>query len=85
MSSRNRSRDVSSEDLNKQLSSESRKRQSTFNKTPDVDDPPFSRLFLLIPKAMSEDELRTAFLVHGTIQDIHMVRDRRNQESKGLY
>ncbi len=85
MSNRNRSRDVSSEDLNKQLSSELRKRQPIFNKTPDIDDPPFSRLFLLIPKAVSEDELRKAFLVHGTIQDIHMVRDRRNQESKGLY
>ncbi|CAM4916186.1 unnamed protein product [Rotaria socialis] len=90
MSNRDRSRDVSSEDLNKQASAESssasssNKRQSTFNKTADVDDPPFSRLFLLIPKAMSEDELRKAFLVHGKIQDIHMVRDRRSQESKGI-
>jgi hypothetical protein len=94
MNNRNRSRDVSSEDINrsssnKQLSSESRltcssnKRQSAYNKTADIDDPPFSRLFLLIPKAMSEDELRQAFQVHGTIQDIHMVRDRRNEESKG--
>ncbi|CAF1020631.1 unnamed protein product [Rotaria sp. Silwood1] len=87
MSNRNRSRDVSSEDVNKQSSSSesgiilSSKKP---NKTGDVDDPPFSRLFLLIPKAMSEDELRKAFLVHGTIQDIHMVRDRRNQESKGI-
>ncbi|CAF3467421.1 unnamed protein product [Rotaria sp. Silwood2] len=91
MSNRNRSRDVSSEDLNKQSSLESgiilssKKTPLIFNKTADVDDPPFSRLFLLIPKAMSEDELRKAFLVHGTIQDIHMVRDRRSQESKGLY
>ncbi|CAF1964711.1 unnamed protein product [Rotaria magnacalcarata] len=90
MSDRDRSRDVSSEDLNKQASAEScsasssNKRQSTFNKTADVDDPPFSRLFLLVPKAMSEDELRKAFLVHGKIQDIHMVRDRRSQESKGI-
>ncbi|CAF4061033.1 unnamed protein product [Rotaria magnacalcarata] len=90
MSDRVRSRDVSSEDLNKQASAEScsasssNKRQSTFNKTADVDDPPFSRLFLLVPKAMSEDELRKAFLVHGKIQDIHMVRDRRSQESKGI-
>jgi RNA recognition motif-containing protein len=84
MSNRNRSRDVSTDGLNKELSLESHdKRQSTFNKTADVDDPPFSRLFLLIPKAMSEDELRKAFLVHGTIQDIYIVRDRRNQESKG--
>ena len=61
------------------------KRPSTFQKTGDVDDPPFSRLFLLIPKAMSEEELRQAFQVHGTIQDIHMVRDRRNHESKGNF
>ncbi|CAF4220820.1 unnamed protein product [Rotaria sp. Silwood2] len=90
MSNRNRSRDVSSEDLNKQSSLESgiilssKKTPLIFNKTADVDDPPFSRLFLLIPKAMSEDELRKAFLVHGTIQDIHIVRDRRRQESKGI-
>lgn len=90
MSIRNRSRDASSDDLHKQSSTEtgstasSTKRQTTFNKTADVDDPPFSRLFLLIPKAMSEDELRKAFLVHGKIQDIHMVKDRRSQESKGI-
>ncbi|CAF1361441.1 unnamed protein product [Adineta steineri] len=81
----NRSRDASVENLNEQLKCISRnKRQTVFTRTGDVDDPPFSRLFLLIPKAMSEDELRKAFLIHGTIQDIHMVRDRRNQESKGI-
>jgi len=85
MNNRNRSRDASSDGLNEQLLFESHdKRQSTFNKTADVDDPPFSRLFLLIPKAMSEDELRKAFLIHGVIQDIFIVRDRRNQESKGF-
>ena len=91
MENQNRSRDASLEDLNQQSLSASRiklssnKRQPTFHKTADVDDPPFSRLFLLIPKAMSEDELRQAFLVHGAIQDIYMVRDRRTRESKGLY
>ncbi len=89
MDNRNRSRDVSSEDQhrssNKKSSSRNNRQQlaSLFNKTADVDDPPFSRLFLLIPKAMSEEELRNAFQIHGKIQDIHMVRDRRNQESKG--
>lgn len=91
MDNRNRSRDVSSEDQHrsstKPTSSRNNRQKlsSFFNKTADVDDPPFSRLFLLIPKAMSEEELRQAFQVHGKIQDIHMVRDRRNQESKGLY
>lgn len=91
MNDRDQSREVSSENPTKQPSSlefgiplSSKKSQSTFHKTADVDDPPFSRLFLLIPKAMSEDELRNAFEVHGSIQDIHMVRDRRNQESKGF-
>ncbi len=90
MNNRNRSRDVSSEDQNrsstKQSSSQNKRQQlsTVFNKTADVDDPPFSRLFLLIPKAMSEDELRNAFQIHGKIQDIQMVRDRRSQESKGL-
>jgi RNA recognition motif-containing protein len=89
MNNRNRSRDVSSEDQNrssyKQTTSQNKRQQLStgFNKTADVDDPPFSRLFLLIPKAMSEDELRQAFQIHGKIQDIHMVRDRRSQESKG--
>ncbi|CAF0806330.1 unnamed protein product [Adineta ricciae] len=90
MDNRNRSRDVSSEDQHrssqKQASAQNKRQQlsSVFHKTADVDDPPFSRLFLLIPKAMSEDELRNAFQIHGTIQDIHMVRDRRSQESKGI-
>lgn len=89
MDNRNRSRDVSSDDQRRatrtQSSSQKKRQQpsSAFHKTADVDDPPFSRLFLLIPKSMSEDELRDAFQVHGTIQDIHMVRDKRNQESKG--
>ena len=90
MDNRNRSRDVSSEDQHrssqKKASAQNKHQQlsSVFHKTADVDDPPFSRLFLLIPKAMSEDELRNAFQIHGTIQDIHMVRDRRSQESKGF-
>ncbi|CAF1202921.1 unnamed protein product [Adineta ricciae] len=85
MNKLNRSRDTSLENIHEQLSFESEdKQKSTYTKTADVDDPPFSRLFLLIPKAMSEDELRQAFQIHGTIQDIHMVRDRRNQESKGI-
>ena len=78
------SRDVSPE----KISSESyNKRQirTTFQKTADVDDPPFSRLFLLIPKALSEDELRQAFAVHGIIEDIFIVRDRKSRESKGYY
>ena len=84
MSNRNRSRDASTDGVEKEFAWESHeKRPSTFNKTADVDDPPFSRLFLLIPKAMSEEELRKAFVVHGTVQDIYIVRDRRNQESKG--
>lgn len=90
MDNRNRSRDVSSEDQHRSSikptsSRNNRQKLSTFfNRTADVDDPPFSRLFLLIPKAMSEEELHQAFQIHGKIQDIHMVRDRRNQESKGL-
>lgn len=84
MNDRDRSYDGSTDDLTKETTSEIHdKRPSSFYKTADVDDPPFSRLFLLIPKAMSEDELRQAFLVHGTIQDIYMVRDRRSHESKG--
>ena len=89
MDNRTRSRDVSTEDVDRASSSSDKaqasaaKRSTAFYKVTDVDDPPFSRLFLLIPKTMSEDELRQAFQVHGTIQDIHMVRDRRNQESKG--
>lgn len=87
---RNRSRDISPEDPNRSSnkSTFSHKKcqqlSTLFNKTADIDDPPFSRLFLLIPKAMSEDELRNAFQVHGNIQDIYIVRDRRSQQSKGF-
>ena len=81
-----RNRDGSTDDLTKEPTFDLHdKRPSPFYKTADVDDPPFSRLFLLIPKAMSEDELRQAFVVHGTIPDIYIVRDRRSHESNGLF
>lgn len=86
MSDQERSRDISPEDDDRSSNkspSPDNKCQQLFNKTADVDDPPFSRLFLLIPKEMLEDELRNAFQIHGKIQDIYMVRDKRSQESKG--
>ncbi|CAF1424756.1 unnamed protein product [Didymodactylos carnosus] len=54
------------------------------NHQTDADNPPFSRLFLLVPRAMSESELNDAFKKFGVIEDVWLIRDRRNSEGKGI-
>ncbi|KAG9349479.1 hypothetical protein JZ751_027924 [Albula glossodonta] len=52
--------------------------------TDSLDDPPNSRLFLVISKSISEDVIRENFSVYGEIQDIWMVKDKQTKESKGV-
>ncbi|XP_036396459.1 RNA-binding protein 45 [Megalops cyprinoides] len=52
--------------------------------TDSLDDPPNSRLFLVISKSISEDVIREHFSVFGEIQDIWMVKDKQTKESKGV-
>ncbi|CAF1074033.1 unnamed protein product [Didymodactylos carnosus] len=54
------------------------------NQQKDADNPPFSRLFLLVPRTMNESELNDVFKKFGVIEDVWLVRDRRNREGKGI-
>lgn len=44
---------------------------------------PHSRLFVISPKNLTEEDFRKAFEKFGKIEDIFMVRDRSTGESKG--
>ncbi|XP_041645279.1 RNA-binding protein 45 isoform X2 [Cheilinus undulatus] len=52
--------------------------------TENLDDPPNSRLFAVISRSLSEDELRESFSVFGDIQGIWVVKDKQTKESKGI-
>ncbi|XP_021505174.1 RNA-binding protein 45 [Meriones unguiculatus] len=49
-----------------------------------LDEPPNSRIFLVISKHTSESVLRERFSPFGDIQDIWVVRDKHTRESKGV-
>ncbi|XP_049629397.1 RNA-binding protein 45 [Suncus etruscus] len=49
-----------------------------------LDEPPNSRIFLVISKYTPESVLRERFAPFGDIQDIWVVRDKHTKESKGI-
>ncbi|XP_063789455.1 RNA-binding protein 45 isoform X1 [Pseudophryne corroboree] len=49
-----------------------------------LDDPPNSRVFLVVSKSVTEDKIRERFSVFGDIQDIWVVKDKKTKESKGI-
>ncbi|KFO22407.1 RNA-binding protein 45 [Fukomys damarensis] len=49
-----------------------------------LDEPPNSRIFLVISKYTPEAVLRERFSPFGEIQDIWVVRDKHTKESKGI-
>ncbi|XP_075465096.1 RNA-binding protein 45 [Ascaphus truei] len=50
----------------------------------NLDDPPNSRVFLVVSKSVSEDAIRDRFSEYGDIQDIWVVKDKHTKESKGI-
>ncbi|XP_038607209.1 RNA-binding protein 45 isoform X2 [Tachyglossus aculeatus] len=50
----------------------------------NLDEPPNSRVFLVISKSTPESVLRDRFSAFGDIQDIWVVRDKHTKESKGI-
>jgi RNA recognition motif-containing protein len=56
---------------------------SSGNFKKDLDNPPFSRLFVLYPKEATETELRTEFEKFGPIEDLYLVKDKANGSTKG--
>ncbi|XP_034352328.1 RNA-binding protein 45 isoform X4 [Arvicanthis niloticus] len=49
-----------------------------------LDEPPNSRIFLVISKDTSESVLRECFSPFGEIQDVCVLRDKHTNESKGV-
>ncbi|XP_075465097.1 RNA-binding protein 45-like isoform X1 [Ascaphus truei] len=52
--------------------------------TQNLDDPPNSRVFLVVSKSSSVDTIRGRFSKYGDIQDIWVVKDKHTNESKGI-
>ncbi|XP_023021146.1 RNA-binding protein 45 [Leptinotarsa decemlineata] len=50
-----------------------------------LDDPPNSRLFIIGPKTLNEDDFRKAFDDFGDIEEIRVVKDRNTGENKGVF
>ncbi|XP_053554475.1 RNA-binding protein 45 isoform X2 [Bombina bombina] len=50
----------------------------------NLDDPPNSRIFLVVSKLVTEDVIRERFSDFGDIQDIWVVKDKQTKESKGI-
>uniref|UniRef100_A0A8C5R1Z8 RNA binding motif protein 45 n=1 Tax=Leptobrachium leishanense TaxID=445787 RepID=A0A8C5R1Z8_9ANUR len=50
----------------------------------NLDDPPNSRVFLVVSKSVTEDVIRDRFSDFGDIQDIWVVKDKHTRESKGI-
>ncbi|XP_040213602.1 RNA-binding protein 45 isoform X2 [Rana temporaria] len=50
----------------------------------NLDDPPNSRVFLVVCRSVSEDIIREKFCAFGEIQDVWVVRDKQTKESKGI-
>lgn len=50
----------------------------------NLDDPPNSRLFVVLSRTATEEQIRERFSAFGDIQDIWVVKDRHTKESKGI-
>ncbi|KAG8432493.1 hypothetical protein GDO86_016946 [Hymenochirus boettgeri] len=50
----------------------------------NLDDPPNSRIFLVVSKQATEEMIREKFSEFGDIQDIWVVKDKHTKESKGI-
>lgn len=48
------------------------------------ENPPYSRLFVVCSKSLTENELNKSFSVYGQIEKLHMPRDRESGNSKGI-
>lgn len=50
----------------------------------DNEEEQYLRLFVLIPKDMSEDELRVEFNQYGVIESVSIIRDKQTKQGKGF-
>lgn len=56
----------------------------TRNDDRNDDKPPFSRVFVVCNKQLRVEDLRSAFVPYGHLEDIHLPKDRNTGESKGI-
>ncbi|KAL9700866.1 hypothetical protein quinque_004307 [Culex quinquefasciatus] len=59
-------------------------RQQGSRKQTDNEEEKYLRLFVLIPKEMSEESLREEFGQYGTIDNVTIIRDKVTKEGKGF-
>ncbi|XP_055533228.1 RNA-binding protein 45 isoform X1 [Wyeomyia smithii] len=59
-------------------------RQQGSRKQTENEEEKYLRLFVLIPKEMSEESLRSEFGQYGTIDNVTIIRDRATKEGKGF-
>lgn len=50
----------------------------------DVDNPPFSRIFIVCSKKHTSDDMKAAFEQFGGIEDIWVVKDKHTKENRGV-
>lgn len=50
----------------------------------DVDNPPFSRVFVVCSKKHTQEELKTAFESFGEVEDVWVVKDKQTKENRGV-
>lgn len=53
------------------------------NTSNNLDNPPYSRLFIVCNKTVTEETLRNEFGRFGTIEELWSVKDRQTSEFKG--
>lgn len=51
----------------------------------NYDDPPYSRLFIIGSKQLTEEDFRDAFQRFGEIEELWVVKDRQTGERKGNF
>ena len=47
----------------------------SFSESVDIDNPLFSRVFIVCGRSLTSEEVRDAFSVCGTVEDVRMVKD----------
>lgn len=50
----------------------------------DVDNPPFSRIFIVCSKRHTSEDMKIAFEHFGGIEDVWVVKDKLTKENRGV-
>jgi RNA recognition motif-containing protein len=63
---------------------ESHSHNSSGSGSIDIDNPPFSRVFIVCGRSLTSEDVKDAFSVYGTVEDVRMVKDKITRENKGI-